>query len=373
MSNLIVIPKFEFNAAPAKIDFNYEEVNAALVKYLEKYQNAVVTTETLADDKKLVSELNAEAKNINDLRIAQKKKLSEPISEFEEKMKALHSKYKEVSNDINEQVKRFEQVRLDNLAQMLDNERAKLREEMKIEERYFTVEFDDLVKLGSLTAKDNLAAAPRRTLVARIREQELDLQNKVERRLLELENACLRAGMDAPMTRENVEAFLYSDDETYSSHLEQLINSELSRQKAAQEAHERRIKEQLEREARQKAEAEQAAIRAREQSEQEEQRNRQSEPVQTPVEPEQRQEIERHYSGQPVIGVEVPDMSGTFSRDEPVQNQTRTNQDGTITRTVVATFEVTTKAHITDQQVTNRLGEVMAGAGITTLQKIEVI
>lgn len=358
MADLIVIPKFKFNAAPAKIDFNYEEVNAALVKYLEKYQSAVVTTETLADDKKLVSELNAEAKNINDLRIAQKKKLSEPISEFEEKMKALHGKYKEVSSDINEQVKAHEQVRLDKCEQMIDNLLTKTRTEREVDAKHMLDMEQNLVRLGSLTAKDALAKSARDAIANHV-GKEVAFMQQTEKRLLMLENASLRAGLDAPLTRANVESFLYADDAAYDSGLNSLIQSELQRQEISRKANEERIKREQE-----------AQVESQKRAEAEP-HNRQS------SEQRSHEEIKTHYSGQPVIGAQVPDMGHVFTPPEVVhaqpQQQTQTNPDGTTTRTVVATFEVTTQAHITNEQIINRLGEVMSKAGITTLQRIEVI
>lgn len=284
----------QLNATPARIEFDFEGAKNWLDAELERYENVVVTIDSVRDDKKLAQEIRSKARDISRARIDTKKALSEPISEFEDKMKQLENSCTELADNIAEQVRSFEQVRLDNLREMLHKERSALRTKMGVGDRYFIAEFDDLVKLGSLTAKDALTAAAKRTLEDRVRTQELDLQNKVDRRLLELENACLRAGMDAPMTRENVEAFLYDDDEDYSKKLDLLISSELRRQKDAQEAHERRMKEQMEREARQKAEAEQAAIRAKEQAEAQPEPASEPEPEPEPgPQPEQLPDIER--------------------------------------------------------------------------------
>lgn len=57
------------------------------------------------------------------------------------------------------------------------------------------------------------------------------LQNKVDNRLLALENTCLKSGIE-PLTIEHIQGFLFETDERYASKLESLINAEVKRNEA---------------------------------------------------------------------------------------------------------------------------------------------
>lgn len=62
-------------------------------------------------------------------------------------------------------------------------------------------------------------------------------------RLLQLENASLRAGLKSPLTKVNIERFLFeADEEVYQKRLDELIQNELKRQTETEE----RIRKELE-------------------------------------------------------------------------------------------------------------------------------
>lgn len=339
MTNLIT--QFDVQATPAQINFNFDGVREYLEAELEKYENVLVTIDTLPADKKLAQEIRAKARDISRLRIDTKNELSAPISDFEAKMKELEGMCKTLADSITNQVSKFEQIRLDNLTQQLMTLRDKLRTELNIEEVHFSAEFDDLIKLGSLTKTDNLTKSVREEMEQRV-NKELQAQQRTEMRLLQLENECLKAGMDAPMTRQNVEAFLYTDDDTYNAQLSGLIQSELARQEQARIAHERRLQEEA---ARAQREAETKALAEAQQIKEQEKIAAQSE---TQPQPEL-----QNYQPQP----------------EP-QPQPQTNA---VTKRVAAYFTVTVPSHVPNHAIENKLKRMLSDAGITSLTNIEVM
>ncbi len=105
------------------IKFNYEELKEGLKSSLTKYQNLVYTPETIKEAKDDRAKLNALAKSLNDGKINIKKEFMVPYDEFEGKIKELIELVKEPANEIDKQVKVFE-----------EQEKAKKRKE--IEEVY---------------------------------------------------------------------------------------------------------------------------------------------------------------------------------------------------------------------------------------------
>lgn len=358
MSELTTL--LELKATPAAVQFDFEGAKAWLTKELEKYENIVVTVDSVADDKKLAQEVKAKSRDINRLRIDTKKALLEPITEFEEQTKELSGMCDTLSLQIETQVKKFEQIRLDNLTQQLMTLRDKLRAELNIEEVHFSAEFDDLIKLGSLTKTDNLTKSAREEMEQRV-NKELQAQQRTEMRLLQLENECLKSGMDAPLTRENVEAFLYQDDASYQARLSGLIQNELERQVRAREAHERRIKEEQERLAIQQAQREQERLATEH------------------PEPEPAPEPSLEAYGEPHCIEPEPHNQETYQAPhsqhyQPSNERHSDNMNSSqITKTVAAYFTVTVPSHVPNHAIENKLKRMLSDAGITSLTNIEVM
>lgn len=101
----IEIKKYEL---PSLEIVDYEKILKAVEKDTQKYQNYVVTGETLEADSKKRAELRKIAKSINDKRLEIEKEISKPIKEFKAKCDVLKEKYESSANLIDEQVKKFE-------------------------------------------------------------------------------------------------------------------------------------------------------------------------------------------------------------------------------------------------------------------------
>ena len=61
--------------------------------------------------------------------------------------------------------------------------------------------------------------------------EKIALQNKVDNRILSLENICLKAGIE-PLTVEHIQGFLFETDEKYEIKLKLLIDAEIKRNEA---------------------------------------------------------------------------------------------------------------------------------------------
>ncbi len=91
------------------IKFNYEELKEGLKNSLTKYKNIVYTPETIKEAKDDRAKLNSLAKSLNDGKINIKKEFMVPYDEFEGKIKELIELVKEPANEIDTQIKVFEE------------------------------------------------------------------------------------------------------------------------------------------------------------------------------------------------------------------------------------------------------------------------
>lgn len=93
--------------APAKIDFNYEEMKQVLAEKMEVYNATVVTEDTVGDAKKDLASLRKVKKALNDRRIEVKKEYDRPYDEFKKKVDELAGLIDKPIEKIDEQVKDF--------------------------------------------------------------------------------------------------------------------------------------------------------------------------------------------------------------------------------------------------------------------------
>lgn len=230
------------------IDFDYEGMKARIEKHLEQY-DIVVTEDTVADAKAMATELNKQAGEIDRRRIDTIRAISAPIKEAEDRLKELSKLCKDGRQRILDQVQVFEAQRLTNCTSRLADERDAWRNTLEVDKEFWSAEIEDLVKLGSLTSTDRLTKAAKDEVRARV-EAEKAVQDRTKLRLLELENRSLKAGLSAPLLRENVEHILMRDDEAYNAGLERIFEGELKRQEQIElrQRQEQERKERLDRE-----------------------------------------------------------------------------------------------------------------------------
>ena len=102
------------------IDFNFEDLKDALTAELELYKNLVFTEDTKADAKKTVAELRKLKKQISDKRIEVKKLYMQPYTDFEAKVKELDKLINEPIAYISEQIDAFEQKRIEEKRELIN-------------------------------------------------------------------------------------------------------------------------------------------------------------------------------------------------------------------------------------------------------------
>ena len=225
--------EIEAKFTPAVIDTNFALAKQAITTDLEKYENYVVTVDTLADDKKLAQSIKAQGKEINELRLAKKKELVAPIDEFERQANELKGLYVDAANKISEQVTKFEQVTLDKLRDELIDILKTDFEKLGVKEQFQMLNVDHLVKLTNITgsgkptkkAKDGVLAIGQDCFIE---------QSRYNDRVMQAENQSLRAGLSSPLQEIHIKSFIFSDEAQFDTYLENLISVELERQAETQ-------------------------------------------------------------------------------------------------------------------------------------------
>ena len=90
------------------IEINYEDLKNELSSQLKKYENVVVTNDTLKDCKSTQKSLAGLKRKVDDYRKAKKKELSAPITAFENQCKELVSMIESVEKPIKEGIAVFD-------------------------------------------------------------------------------------------------------------------------------------------------------------------------------------------------------------------------------------------------------------------------
>src|SRR3990167_8925628 len=156
-------------------------------------------------------------------------------------MKELVTMCKDGRQKLLSQVSVFEDETRKKCVELLSNALGKLWSEYQVKPEFYKAGFDDLILISNVTATGTPTKAAMDKLTGRVKDDKA-LQDRTERRLLELENRCYKAGLAAPLSRQHVESFLFDSDDIYAQRLQRLIDVEIERQKEAG----RRILEQAE-------------------------------------------------------------------------------------------------------------------------------
>lgn len=101
----------DLDSLPAAIEFNYDELRAALQTYLSRFDNLVVTEDEIKRAAVDRASINRVAKTIARARIDTKKRYLEPFELFEAKAKELEGLCRNVEAKIAEQLDAFERRR----------------------------------------------------------------------------------------------------------------------------------------------------------------------------------------------------------------------------------------------------------------------
>lgn len=213
-----------------EITGNFEAVEKELSVRLKQF-DLIVDEDGIKDAKATATAINKLSGKIDELRKSEIKKLSAPIKAFEEKAKALTALCQESRQKLLSQVKVFEDRTRTECLTLLQAERDNLYSKFDIRDEFKTVTVEDLATVSNKN-KTGLAKKARDTVEERVFERK-QFQEKVDTRLLTLEGTCYKNGLQAPLTRENINHFLLEpEDDVYESKLNSLIANEIDRLRA---------------------------------------------------------------------------------------------------------------------------------------------
>lgn len=132
---------FELRISPIKTGEinieNFDEAKTYIMDKVETYKNAYYSEDQKGLAKDDRARLNKLKKAISDMRIAKKKEYLEPFNDFEEKMKELAGLTDEALEQIDSQVKAFD-------------EKRKAEKQKSIEELFATIGFQNFVTLEKI-------------------------------------------------------------------------------------------------------------------------------------------------------------------------------------------------------------------------------
>ena len=224
-----------------------ESLESLVVQELEKAEyNSIVTMDNFKVMKESSLYLGKVAKDISDFRIAKVKEETQDIKIFEDSLKRFTSMFKSKQDEIKQGLDVFEEETRKQVKAVCIAYFDDYSLEVGLSYEFKNINLEDMTQTGFMTASGAISKKGKEEVEKRVQVQ-LNLQNKVQNRLMMLENECLKAGIE-PLTKQHIQGFLFADDNTYISNLNMLIDSELKRAE--------QIKAKQEQELRQKIEAE---------------------------------------------------------------------------------------------------------------------
>lgn len=241
---------------PVVITGNFNQVRAYFVEELKKY-DLVVTADTLADAKKLATDLNKTATEVKARGKAITDEASAPIDEIKLQVKELAQLLLDGRKRITDQIAKFEDETRAKVTEALQAYLIEQGEAKGIQPEFQRASIDGLVTLGAITSTGKLTAKAKAAIDERI-NADYQLQQQTEMRLLKLENESYKAGLTAALERRHVETFLFADEQEYNMRLASLFEAEILREKRAQET----MRQRAEQEQQRQIEAEQRAAKA---------------------------------------------------------------------------------------------------------------
>lgn len=225
----------------------------------DKY-NSIVTMDNYKDMKSTGTGLNKISKFINDFRKTKVKLETEDIEIFKSNCKIYDNLIQAKREAILKGLAVFEEETKKQVAKVCHEYEQERIKEIGLREDFFDIDVFSMTQTGYMTANGAISKKGRDEVDRRLNEK-LALQNKVDLRLSNLENECLKAGI-AILSKEHIQGFLLDDDESYNSKLNALIEIEIKRANAEKAKIEQKAKIKAEQQAKAKVLVEQKALKA---------------------------------------------------------------------------------------------------------------
>lgn len=250
--------ELQVTIVPAQISANLAEIKADLLENLKQY-DIEVTIETLPEAKKMATDLNKLAGEIDKRRKDVKKELSAPVDTFNAQAVELAKLILDSREKILKQVAVFEDKQREHCKKLLQNELDKLYVESEVAKEFQTGNVDKLAILSNLTDKAKLTKAAIEKVVEMVKTDKA-VQDMVESRKANLSAITERAGIVGGIYDKLIEPIIREPEAVYTAKLNEIIDSIIKQQKAAEE----RIKAEADRKAREEAERIEREAKARE-------------------------------------------------------------------------------------------------------------
>ena len=193
--------------------------------------NSIVTMDNLADMKESSSELGKISKSISRFRIDKKDSEMEDINLFDANFKSYCALIDAKQTEIKKGLEVFEAETRKQILEVCTKYLVEQYKEKDLRVEFRIIDISDMT-LSKYATKTMTIAKPAKDEIDKRINEKLALQNKVDLRLSNLENICLRAGIE-PLTIEHIQGFLFETDEKYEIKLKVLIDAEIKRSEAA--------------------------------------------------------------------------------------------------------------------------------------------
>ena len=226
-----------------------------LVELGKNEYNSIVVMDNFKQMKESSQFLGKVAKQISDFRIAKVKEESQDIKLFEDSLKKITNMFKEKQDTIKSGLDVFEEQTRQKVLQVCKEYFDEFSLQVGLRSEFKNINLDDMTQTGYATATFKISKKGIDEVERRVNIQ-LTLQTKVDNRLLNLENECLKVGIE-PLTEQHIKGFLFASDEEYQKQLKELIESEITRNEAIKQ----RAAEQAEKDAKEKVLNEQKALK----------------------------------------------------------------------------------------------------------------
>ena len=222
-----------------------ESLESLVVQELEKAEyNSIVTMDNFKAMKESSLYLGKVAKDISDFRIAKVKEETQDIKIFEDSLKRFTNMFKSKQDEIKQGLDVFEEETRKQVKAVCIAYFDEYSLEVGLSDEFKNVNLEDMTQTGFMTASGSISKKGKEEVEKRVQVQ-LNLQNKVQNRLMMLENECLKAGIE-PLTKQHIQGFLFADDNTYISNLNMLIDSELKRAEQSKAKQEQELRQKIE-------------------------------------------------------------------------------------------------------------------------------
>lgn len=172
---------------PGELIFNFDELKGQLSERLENYKGLVVTEDNEREVTKDKAELNKLVKAIDDYRKNQKKEMSAPITEFENKCKELTSLVTNVVTPIADQLKVFEDARKEEKRTEVQRQVEKVINDLGLNQTYSS-QLDIIDKYLNKTQKltDTINDLEKRGKILKQAQDQEELLEKAKREKIDL-------------------------------------------------------------------------------------------------------------------------------------------------------------------------------------------